>query len=141
VIARSARLFELARFGFVGAGSTVVYGAISLALLAFGVAPAAASALAYATSGLLAYWGHKHFTYRSGGAHAREAPRFILANAFGFALALAAPGIAARVFHVGAVWAILFTCVAVPAISYFAMRRLVFTSGRGGVRAAPRQAV
>jgi putative flippase GtrA len=140
-MARSARLFELARFGFVGAASTGLYGVISFALLAFGVAPTAASAFAYITSGALSYWGHKHFTYHSGGAHGREAPRFILANAMGFAVALTAPGIATRGLHVGTAWAILFTCVAVPAISYFAMRHLVFAGGQAGGDGAPRQAI
>ncbi len=141
MIARSARLFELARFGFVGAASTGLYGALSFALLAIGFAPTAASAMAYVTSGALSYWGHKHFTFDSGGAHGREAPRFALANVMGFALAVIAPGVATRVFHIGAAWAILFTCVAVPAISYVAMRRLVFTSKQTGVRATPREAI
>ena len=122
----SARIIELARFALVGGSATLLYGAISLALLHSGVAATASSTLAYCFAGVLSYCGHKFFTFGSRGEHAREAPRFALVNSFGFACALFAPQVATGILHADARWAIGFTCVAVPAFSYFAMKHLVF---------------
>jgi putative flippase GtrA len=133
----SARIVELARFALVGSGATLLYGAIGLVLLHAGMAATSSSVIAYCLAGALSYCGHKFFTFGSQGEHAKEAPRFVLVNGFGFACALLAPQVATGILRVDARWAIAFTCVAVPAFSYFAMKRLVFT--RAATTTPPRR--
>jgi len=123
---RLRRFAELARFGLVGGASTLTYALISLALLGAGLGATSASALAYAAAGVLSYSGHKFFTFASPGRHGAEAPRFVVLYALGFATALAAPEVTVRLLHFDARAAILFTCLAIPAVNYFAMKYLVF---------------
>lgn len=125
------RIIELLRFALVGAGTTLLYGAISVALLGFGAAAATASVIAYCLSAVLSFCGHKVFTFGSPAAYRSEAPRFLLVNGFGLACALLAPLAATRILEVDAHWAILFTCLAVPAFNYLAMKHLVFTDALG----------
>jgi putative flippase GtrA len=124
----SGRLIELARFAIVGAGATLLYGAISMGFLALGAAATPASVIAYCLAGALSYCGHKFFTFASLAGHRSEAPRFLLVNTFGLTCALLAPLAATHILTVDAHWAIIFTCLAVPAFSYFAMKHLVFAS-------------
>ena len=126
--------WELARFGLVGVGTTVVYALASLTLIAAGLAATPASALAYGLAALISYAGHKLFTFASDRAHSVEGPRFIVVNGFGFLLALGAPSLAERLGADGRV-GVLAACVAVPAFNYVAMKLYVFSRGRGEARA------
>jgi len=126
VLGRSAVLAEVLRFGAVGGGATVLYGIASFALAAAGLPAVLASVVAYALSTAFAYLGHRTFTFGSRGDPSEEAPRFLVLNALGLALALALPAAATGVLHVDGRLGFLAACLAIPICNYFALKRLVF---------------
>ena len=124
---------ELARFGLIGVGATVFYALASLTLIAAGLAPTLASALAYGLAALVSYAGHKLFTFASDGAHRVEGPRYAVVNGFSFLLAVGAPSLAERLGG-DARLGVLAACIAVPAFNYVAMKLYVFPRGSGEAR-------
>ncbi len=121
---RTARLLELLRFGAVGAGTTALYGVLAFALVTAGWGGDRASIVAYATSTLCSYAGHKMFTFGVAGG-AQQVTRFLIVNGLGLAVAMALP----RLFvacGADARWGVLAACIGIPLSNYFALKRLVF---------------
>ena len=122
-------LGRLARFAVIGAAATVIYAVLAAAFGAAGMEATAASLLAYGLGGLVSYLGHKRVTFRSGRAHAVEAPRFAAACALGAAIAAAAPLVFTDWLRLPGYVAIGITCVAVPALNFVVLNHLVFSYG------------
>lgn len=75
--------------------NAVFYFSLCEGLSRLGLAPSTAAAAALAPVLAVSYLGHKAKTFKSRGAHVREAPRFLVLAAADFALAGAAPVVAA----------------------------------------------
>jgi len=121
---RGAAFAELMRFGAVGAGTTLLYGALGVALTTLGWGAVLASIVAYGASTACSYAGHRFFTFGVQGG-GRQVSRFLVLNGIGLAVALALPplfvgaGLDAR-------WGLVAACVAIPLSNYFALKHLVF---------------
>ncbi|MDR3509830.1 MAG: GtrA family protein [Caulobacteraceae bacterium] len=127
-------LTALLRFGLVGLVSTLLYAALAWgATTEMRIAAAPASVLAYALAGVFSYLAQKRFTFRSNGAHKREAPRFLCASAAGASIAALAPLVLTDRLGLPPIVAIAFTCGFVPVMNYLVLERLVF---RGASRPA-----
>ena len=121
---RGAAFSELMRFGAVGAGTTLLYGAIGVALTTLGWKAALASIVAYGASSACSYAGHRFFTFGAQGG-AQQVSRFLVLNGIGLAVALALPPLfVAAGFD--ARWGVVAACVAIPLSNYFALKHLVF---------------
>lgn len=117
---------RLLRFAWVGGAATVIYAGLAWAFGRLGAGAIAASLMAYVLAAVFAYVGHKRVTFRSGRAHAEEAPRFIAACALGAAIAAAAPLVLTNALRLPGFVAIGFTCLAVPALNFLVLDLLVF---------------
>lgn len=119
-------IFKLVRFGSVGVAATLIYAALAagLGMLQMGATPS--SILAYACAAVFAYLGHKRITFRSGGAHAHEAPRFAAASIIGLAVAALAPIILTDRLHLPRPAPILATCLGAPLLNFLLLDQLVF---------------
>src|SRR5947209_14958279 len=101
---------RLLSFGVVGAICTIAYAAIAFALSAMSTMPAwTASGIAYGVSGIFSYLFQKRITFRSTEAHEYAAPRFIVAGAIGYAMALVLPVILTDHLRASPAIAILLT--------------------------------
>jgi putative flippase GtrA len=117
---------RLGRFVTVGAAATLAYAAFAWLLARLAERPALeASILAYAGAAALSYAGHRWVTFRSDRAHRVALPQFLALSAFGC-------GVAAALSSAGA-WlglpveaAIAATCLAIPALNYVVLDRIVF---------------
>jgi putative flippase GtrA len=119
-------LHRLATFATIGAAATIGYAIIAASLVFLGLRPLWASLIAYGLCACWSYLGHKHVTFGSSGAHAVEAPRFVVATAAGLLVATGMPILFAKLFGPSPYFAVLATCVLVPIISFVASQRFVF---------------
>jgi putative flippase GtrA len=129
----AADMSEIARFGAVGIVATAIYAILATVLTKWdwiGLKPVTASLAAYAAAAIFSYLAHKSVTFLSSGAHRLEGPRFLALTATGIAIAYAAPVVLTDIFDLEPVFAILATCVLVPALNFVVMDRWVF-AGRG----------
>lgn len=123
-VGRAPAFKELLRFGAVGAGTTVLYGALALALATAGWSADLASVVAYGVSTACSYAGHKMFTFGAGGGP-QQLTRFLVVNGLGLAVATALP----RLFVLAGLdarWGMIAACMGIPLSNYFALKRLVF---------------
>ena len=139
---RAVRVFEnraiagygvelLARFGLVGIIATVIYAALTTALLQLdwaGFSFALASLVAYASAAVFSYIAHKVVTFASSGSHRREGPRFVLLTATGFAVAYVMPVLLTGTLGLPPVIPILVTCTLMPVANLFMLDRWVFAA-------------
>jgi putative flippase GtrA len=121
-----AQAARLIRFGLVGGLATAAYAVFVAVFTQCGLGPVTASVIAYAAAGAVSYLGHKRVTFRSGGAHAVELPRFVLTLGLGIAVAAAAPAVLTGLMGLPRIVPTVFTCIAAPLLSYAAMSLLVF---------------
>jgi len=121
---RAGVLAELMRFGAVGASTTLLYGALGLALTTIGWRAGLASIVAYGAATACSYVGHRFFTFGAGGGR-RQASRFLVVNGIGLAVALTLPS-AFVAMGLDGRWGVVMTCVAIPLSNYFALKHLVF---------------
>jgi putative flippase GtrA len=122
-------------FGSVGLGAACVYFLIAWALSTQGVLPASvASFIAYLASAGFSYLGHKALTFRSSAPHRRELPRFALAGALGYAIAVIVPLVLTDFWRFQPVIAIVIVCIAVPVVNFLLLTFFVFKADglRGG---------
>ena len=128
--------WKLIRFAFVGGFTTVLYTVLaSLFTLAFGWQAVIASVLAYLLCMLVSYVGHRRFTFRSSRPVQEEAHRFVALSVLGGAVAILSPFVLTQYLGLHPIIAILFVSIAVPALSFLGMERLVFRAvpnGPGG---------
>ncbi|QUD88478.1 GtrA family protein [Phenylobacterium montanum] len=126
-IPREPHLARLARFGLIGAVSTLIYAGLSWTLTTYGHAEAVkASLIAYTVSGIFSYLAQRRFTFRSSTGHSRAAPRFIVVTVLGVVIATLAPLLLTDRLHQSPLLAIAITCGLVPLANYLALDRLVF---------------
>jgi putative flippase GtrA len=121
---RLASFAELARFGAVGVGTTLLYGALGLAFINAGWNGGVASIAAYLISAACSYVGHRRYTFGVTGGAQRVA-RFLVVNAVGLAVAMALPPAFAALGG-DPRWGVVTACIAIPLSNYFALKRLVF---------------
>jgi putative flippase GtrA len=126
IAALRAQAARLLRFGLVGALATLAYAVLAETFARAGLGPVTASVAAYLAAGVVSYLGHKRVTFRSGGAHTHELPRFILTLGLGIAVAAAAPAVLTKWLGLPQIAATVFTCVAAPVLSYVALSLVVF---------------
>jgi putative flippase GtrA len=117
---------ELVRFAMVGGAAMLTYLLISVTLIWSGTAILWASAVAYLVGCALSFLGHRFFTFASRGGFVGELFRFCFVNAGGFAAALIGPAVIIRRLAFSPLLALVFTCVLVPILNYFALKALVF---------------
>ncbi|MDH7799668.1 MULTISPECIES: GtrA family protein [unclassified Beijerinckia] len=121
------RLRRIVVFAAVGVGAATVYFLCAMALLRVGVRPAALTSLiAYAISGVFSYLGHRLFTFQSSAPHGRTLPRFVLANATGYLIAVLVPLLLTDVMNWPPLIATVLVCVAVPATNFILLTMFVF---------------
>lgn len=121
-------LRKLSRFATVGVANTLVYVlATHLYADVFAVSAAVASALGYATAVPMAFFGHRHLTFKAKGALSQQFVRFLGNQLFGFVLAVVIPWLMTDLLA----WPISLgmgaTILAVPVVSYLVMDKWVFT--------------
>jgi len=126
IAALRAQAARLLRFGLVGGLATLAYAVLAETFAHAGLDPVTASVAAYLAAGVVSYLGHKRVTFRSGGAHAEELPRFVLTLGLGIAVAAAAPAVLTTWLRPPQVVSTAFTCVAAPLLSYVALSLVVF---------------
>lgn len=141
---KRALLAELAVFGLVGivclVGDVVFFNLLAFGL---GLTPVLAKSISLVITGAMAFFGHRHFTFRQRRAHAvsREVSRFLVATGATVALSLL-PLYLAR--HVAGITSIVglnianFVGIALgTAVRYLAYRYLVWTSPLPAAPAVP----
>lgn len=123
---------RVARFGGVGAITTLLYAAAAWGLGAAGLAAELASVVAYLAAATVGFLAHRSFTFRARGDMAPQVGRFAAASAGGLLIALLAPVVIVRGLG-GPDWAsVIATCMAVPVFSYLALALFVFGGRPGG---------
>ena len=119
------------RFGFVGIAALLIYAVIAEVFMVRGASllpPALASLAAYAVAAVFSYTGHKYITFRSGGDHASEAPRYLSTTAAGLALSWTLPKLLVEGLGAPPIVPILVICTVLPVANYFILSRWVFSS-------------
>jgi putative flippase GtrA len=111
--------------------NAVFYVVLAAALTKAGLKPGAAGAAALLPVLAVSYLGHKRKTFRSPGAHRREAPRFVMLSAIDLLLAAAVPQIGLHL-RAPAVTAFVLLTALVPAVNFILMRFWVFRDAHGG---------
>lgn len=133
--AAAAETARVVRFAGVGLLSTALYAALAAwGTARLHLAPAFASLVAYGLAGVFSYFAHRRITFRSNLGHRETSPRFVLVSLTGYAMALAAPLVLTDIAGLPPAVAIAFVSLAVPALNFVLLRRLVFRN------AAPRAA-
>ncbi len=118
---------RLVRFGVVGVGATFVYAIVAYILA--GVFPrsaALASLIAFSISGVVSYYGHRLFTFKSGGSHARSAPRFVGVNLLAYGFSAAIPWILSDWLGYRPTISIAIVCIVIPVMNYLLLNLFVF---------------
>lgn len=124
------------RFAAVGLAAALAYAGLTLALTRHTpLGAVGASIVAYTIAAALSYCGHRRWTFRDQGAHARSAPRFAGVALIGYALSAAVPALLTGRLGLPLWQATAATCLLVPACTYLGLDRLVFPAAR---RACPR---
>ena len=127
---RGGELARIFRFGVVGCAATAAYAALAWSLMVLADWPAAvASLVAWAASSLISYGGHRIYTFHSAGRVSLEAPRFGTLAVFSLMVAVLLPHTVTTVLGLDPALAVILVSLAIPAVSYLAMSRLVFQSG------------
>ncbi len=131
----SNELARIARFGTVGLLVTATYAGLAWSLTVVAEWPAtAASFVAWACATSISYFGHRIVTFRSTSRHDIAAPRFLLMAGLSLILVILVPAVLTDRLGLHPSIAIGIVCVALPAISYVAMLRLVFADQRRAPR-------
>lgn len=127
----SGELARIARFCTVGLLVTVTYASMAWTLTVAAQWPAtAASLVAWACATSISYFGHRMVTFRSTGQHNIAVPRFSLMAGLSLSLVLIVPAILTDHLGLHPAIAIGIVSIAVPALSYVVMSRLIFSDGR-----------
>ncbi|MGO9392529.1 GtrA family protein [Rhodoblastus sp.] len=129
----SGSLWQLVRFGIVGAVATSVYVfvAISLpALPSFSASPTVASSIASFVSVLVSYFGHHKVTFSKVGRHEFYLPRFLLSSTALSCIAAAATYLITETLRVDYRFASLCVAFAYPAASFLLGRIWIFRDVR-----------
>ncbi|WP_292406903.1 GtrA family protein [Mesorhizobium sp.] len=130
----------LARFGLVGIAATILYAVLATVLVKsewIGVSPVQASLAAYAAAAVFSYLAHKSVTFISSGSHRSEAARFLLLTVTGFGIAYAVPALFTMKLGLSPIFAVLITCLLIPAVNLLVLDRWVFAQ-RGPGRQSDR---
>ncbi|GAA0309687.1 hypothetical protein GCM10008966_32740 [Rhodovulum strictum] len=119
-------LATLLRFGTVGVVVAAIY-ALGFALLAgAGLASAPASTIAYLAAIVVQFLGHRHFTFRSGGALGRTAGRFLAVNGLGLGLSTALVLVLRDLIGLDALTTGLAVSLALAAMNWVILQHWVF---------------
>lgn len=112
---------KFARFAGVGIVATAIQYVILVALVqGIGAEPTPASTLGFAVSVVFNYFANRRWTFRSGRAHARAAPRFFLVQSVGLCLNGLLLYLGAEVLGVNYLLAQLFATAVVLVWNFFA---------------------
>ena len=126
-ILSASSIARMLRFALVGVAATLLYAVIAFALAYVSMLPAAVTSLiAYCTAGVLSYFGHRLFTFKAGGGHARPAARFVGINLLGYAVAAVIPWVLSDRLGYPAAIGIVLVCIVIPAMNYVLFNLFVF---------------
>jgi len=115
----------------VGGLTALLYFTVALtASLGLAVAPGWASLAGFIVASPLSYLGHKFLTFRSGGEHRRELPRFAVTAAVGLLISAGVPELVVLRWHEPPAFGYLVACVCVPALNYLLLWLWVFVGRR-----------
>ena len=126
-----ATFYKLVRFGLVGGGATLIYGALAVALQELFAPPVLLGhAVAYMLAIPASYLGQRSFTFRYRGPERPAIARFLIAASVAFAISAAA-------VYAGEAWfgwpylaGIAITMIVVPLVSFATMLLWVFFEPR-----------
>jgi putative flippase GtrA len=122
---RRTTLESTAWYLAIGVFNAIFYVLLGKALVTLGLGPSAAGILAFLPCAALSYLGHKYKTFRSSGAHRREAPRFALLFVIGVFCSAALPKLA-QLAGLPVFWAFASVSAAVPVLNLIVMRYWIF---------------
>jgi putative flippase GtrA len=125
-----ARLAPLLWYAVIATFNAVFYVALSMGLVALGLASPLAGMLALAPVLAVSYLGHKAKTFRSAGSHRREAPRFLALGVLDFSLAGIVPKLA-LLAHWPPLIAFMALTTLIPCANFLLMRLWVFKAETG----------
>lgn len=115
------------RFIFTGIGATATYLLAANLLLSLRVNPELASVLAYLAGMVVSFFGHKLLTFQVKGDMGGQWVRFTVFSAFGLSLSYAIMFGTTNWLGWNAGFATLAVAVAIPCLSFMAMRLWVFS--------------
>ncbi|MEM9465423.1 MAG: GtrA family protein [Actinomycetota bacterium] len=115
---------RFARYGAVGAATTIALYLVYLVLLAAGVAPVTAAGICYLPGVALSYVGNRRFTFDSNESHRSDLPKFLGAYAAGLVSTLVTVTVMLR--WLGPELAQLVNIVVTPIVIYTSLRLLRF---------------
>ena len=122
------RLFDearrFARYGAVGAATTILLYLVYLLLLAVGIAPVVAAGICYLPGVALSYVGNRRFTFASNESHRDDLAKFLGAYAAGLVSTLVTVTVMLR--WLGPELAQLVNIVITPIVIYTSLRLLRF---------------
>ncbi len=122
------RLFNearrFARYGGVGAATTIALYLVYLGLIAVAVAPVTAAGICYVPGVALSYVGNRRFAFDSTQSHRRDLPKFLAAYAAGLGSTLVTVTVMLR--WLSPELAQLVNIVVTPIVIYTSLRMLRF---------------
>ncbi len=120
-------LAQMVRFGGVGGLATLahVIGALAAERI-LQLSPQPANLAGFLTAVLVSYFGHSHFTFRSGRGSSDRILRFVLVAVAGYATSSLTVAVGTQVLGLPFAMAMVAVAVIVPASSFLAMRFWVF---------------
>lgn len=120
----AARFF---RFALVGGGTTLFYGVAAWALVErAGVAPVAASVLAYLAATPLNFLLQRGFAFRSENRLHYDLPRYLLVHAGNIAASAAVMHLVVSMLHADYLYGVVATMTFVPVVVFLLLDRWVF---------------
>ena len=119
-------MLRLIRFGLVGGLASLIYAVVTYALISKSIAPVWGSVIAYAIAIPVSFLGQKYFTFDAQGRVPVELSLFVITQAIGLILAAVIMSICTNLWPTKPLIGIGFVVTAIPIMSYFSMRYLVF---------------
>lgn len=128
---RIAMIWELIRFGFVGAGCAFAFAACARLLIDLQNFPVfAAAGASYVLVMPLSYVLHRIFTFRSTVAHTTTLPKYVVVSALATVISAVLPEALTNTLSLGldVNHALMITCAVVPLFNYLVKSNWVFAS-------------
>jgi putative flippase GtrA len=139
LLAAEGLVFKGVRFGFVGALSSLLFAAVTAALISWiRIDPKLASVAGYFVSMPLNFAGNRRFAFKSENALPDDLRRFVLLHICGILITVFATGAAVDIFRLHYAFGIVAAIVVVPSMNFVAMNWWVFRRAIGGPQPEPK---
>jgi putative flippase GtrA len=128
---------RIARFGFVGVLATLVYAAVTSAIVEAGLGiPIAASIVGYLAAAIVSYFGHLRFSFAVEAEHEVFAWRFLVVAAAAFAANILVFYLFGTVLGASYRISVAMVAMLMPIVSYVLNRFWVFVPRLGSLSGA-----